>query len=308
MRTSCHDGASRRRSRPPAARSPTPARESPYGRLAAVGLVCLACCAWVGAASVDGQVLPGEWTTANVTVIDLEEPAISDNYDVHEVMMAEGPGRLYVAVTVYGDHPELAAAGSDAPYLNFYFNLRDRDDRLYRLGLSYNDGYGLAPGLMHLIQYEHHWTDLGSVPFALGSALEVEIPTQMLPAQLLASTPIVVEAPFFLYNVAPGDVNNDGTVNYQDLGILAHNYGKTEGVSWPDGDLSLDGGIDYIDLGMLSSHYGYRAVGGAQYDMYDGAYGTGRNAPLFTVPEPTTILAGLLATACLAGYLRKRTA
>ena len=50
-----------------------------------------------------------------------------------------------------------------------------------------------------------------------------------------------------------GDVNHDGTVNFQDLVILAQNYGKTGGFA--QGDLNGDGKIDFADLVLLAQVY-----------------------------------------------------
>ncbi len=56
----------------------------------------------------------------------------------------------------------------------------------------------------------------------------------------------------------PGDVNNDGKVDYIDLGMLAKVYGTRidEVEYFMDADLNEDGKVDYLDLGLLALNYG----------------------------------------------------
>ena len=56
----------------------------------------------------------------------------------------------------------------------------------------------------------------------------------------------------------PWDINQDGKVDYKDLGIFAATYGKSVGDPGYDAraDLYGDGTIDYKDLGILAAHYG----------------------------------------------------
>jgi hypothetical protein len=66
-------------------------------------------------------------------------------------------------------------------------------------------------------------------------------------------------------SVIPGDANGDGMVDVGDLGILAANYGKTNGVTWSQGDFNEDGAVDVGDLGILAAHYG-EGTSGADWD------------------------------------------
>lgn len=50
----------------------------------------------------------------------------------------------------------------------------------------------------------------------------------------------------------PGDLNNDGIVNAQDLSLLLSNYGTNNST----GDVNKDGTVNAIDLSILLSHYG----------------------------------------------------
>ncbi|MGD0979678.1 MAG: NosD domain-containing protein [Candidatus Bathyarchaeia archaeon] len=58
----------------------------------------------------------------------------------------------------------------------------------------------------------------------------------------------------------PGDLNNDGKVNLQDLAILANAYGSKPGdANWnPKADIDGNGVVDLTDLVILATHYGYQ--------------------------------------------------
>jgi hypothetical protein len=50
----------------------------------------------------------------------------------------------------------------------------------------------------------------------------------------------------------PGDLNNDNTVNIQDLSILLSDYGTSNTAA----DINGDGTVDILDMSLLLSHYG----------------------------------------------------
>jgi GH25 family lysozyme M1 (1,4-beta-N-acetylmuramidase) len=56
------------------------------------------------------------------------------------------------------------------------------------------------------------------------------------------------------FNYQPGDVNGDGTVNFDDLLILAANYNTTPRTI-DQGDLNYSGGVDFDDLLILAANY-----------------------------------------------------
>ena len=66
----------------------------------------------------------------------------------------------------------------------------------------------------------------------------------------LTSTPYYVK-PTLLY----GDINLDGTVDVQDLAILAANYRKQVTGGWMQGDFNNDGVVDIEDLALLAANY-----------------------------------------------------
>jgi hypothetical protein len=54
----------------------------------------------------------------------------------------------------------------------------------------------------------------------------------------------------------PGDLNNDNTVNIQDLSILLSNYGTTNATA----DINGDGTVNILDMSILLSNYGKSAA------------------------------------------------
>jgi hypothetical protein len=50
----------------------------------------------------------------------------------------------------------------------------------------------------------------------------------------------------------PGDLNNDNTVNIQDLSIMLSNYGTSNS----NADINSDGTVNVLDMSILLSHYG----------------------------------------------------
>jgi len=52
------------------------------------------------------------------------------------------------------------------------------------------------------------------------------------------------------------DINEDGKVDFKDLGILGAHYGETTATPYPRWDINEDGKVDFKDLGILGAHYG----------------------------------------------------
>jgi len=94
----------------------------------------------------------------------------------------------------------------------------------------------------------------------------------------------------------PGDINADGLVNLTDLGILAGNWGSTNGW-WLKGDMNQDLLVDLTDLGILAGAWGATGL--------SGEAGLDGSVPLaaLAIPEPASL--ALLGLAGLA--LLKRT-
>ena len=96
----------------------------------------------------------------------------------------------------------------------------------------------------------------------------------------------------------PGDVNDDGTVGFDDLIILARNYGKTN-AAWTDGDFDGDGKVDFGDLIILARHYG-QALATNQLSTFGPAFRADVEHAFAEVPEPSGVaLLGLAGLALL---------
>lgn len=82
----------------------------------------------------------------------------------------------------------------------------------------------------------------------------------------------------------PGDANDDGKVNFNDLLVLAQNFGKDG--TYSTGDFDKDGSVDFSDLLILAQHFGQSSQAAAT-----------------VVPEPSCVATGLAGSICL---LRRR--
>ena len=111
----------------------------------------------------------------------------------------------------------------------------------------------------------------------------------------LTSTPYYVN-PTLLY----GDINLDGTVDVQDLAILAANYRKHVTGGWLQGDFNNDGVVDVEDLALLAANYrhSYASDVVPDYAGFDAAaIQVLSQAGLTMAPEPGTL--AMLAVALI---------
>ena len=60
--------------------------------------------------------------------------------------------------------------------------------------------------------------------------------------------------------MAPGDCNQDGDVDIDDLSLLASNWNTSSGMTWADGDFDGDGCVDINDLSLLATNWGTGSV------------------------------------------------
>ena len=59
----------------------------------------------------------------------------------------------------------------------------------------------------------------------------------------------------FVPQILPWDINNDGTVDIQDIILVSNNFGEKSEV-YPELDVNQDGNIDIIDLLLVAAHFG----------------------------------------------------
>jgi hypothetical protein len=90
----------------------------------------------------------------------------------------------------------------------------------------------------------------------------------------------------------PGDATTDGVVNFNDLLVLAQNYGRSGNgyVFYETGDFNYDWSVDFTDLLTLAQNYRSTATG-----SFAGDWALAQSL----VPEPTTAMTLLLASAVL---------
>jgi cyclophilin family peptidyl-prolyl cis-trans isomerase len=69
-----------------------------------------------------------------------------------------------------------------------------------------------------------------------------------------AGNPLTAESVFDFWVLA-ADANRDRTVDFNDLVVVAQNYGGT-GKTWASGDFTGDGKVDFNDLVQLAQNYG----------------------------------------------------
>ena len=93
----------------------------------------------------------------------------------------------------------------------------------------------------------------------------------------------------------PGDVDDDGDVDSDDMGLLLENYGRADADGFADGDFDGDNKVGLSDLLVLKQHFGESIL----------------SAPLPTanaVPEPSTWIMLALAVFIVPVFRRRKSA
>jgi len=102
-----------------------------------------------------------------------------------------------------------------------------------------------------------------------------------------------------------GDVNFDGKVDFQDLIVLARNYGRSNPqFGWVDGDLNGDGSVGFDDLAILARNYGTGVLSAGQLAQFDPAFRADAQRAFDEIPEPDAL--ALLSLAGCALLFRRR--
>ena len=92
------------------------------------------------------------------------------------------------------------------------------------------------------------------------------------------------------YARLPGDVNNDGIVNGQDIAVIASHWLQTgTGTNDPPGDANFDGIVNGQDIALIASHWLQTTGGGASA----------------AVPEPSAIVLVALGGLALLAWRRQ---
>lgn len=103
--------------------------------------------------------------------------------------------------------------------------------------------------------------------------------------------------------IVPGDVNDDGAVNFNDVLTLAQHFGHPG--TYSQGDLNFDGTINFNDLLILAQHYGQSLAGSSAAVAASGAVAPSVSG-VTTVPEPASLAAPLLLALLTACRTRPR--
>lgn len=91
--------------------------------------------------------------------------------------------------------------------------------------------------------------------------------------------------------ILPGDINNDGTVNFSDLLTMAQHYGQMV-PSFTGGDVNGDGTVNFSDLLLLAQDYGQALTSGISPTPITGTTAA-------AVPEACSLAALSLFLACI---------
>jgi len=87
----------------------------------------------------------------------------------------------------------------------------------------------------------------------------------------------------------PGDANADGTVNFNDLLLLASNY-NSQTRRWAFGDFNADGAVNFNDLLLLAQNYNTSGPQPADLPTLTSPdFAAAWSAAEAAVPEPTSI-------------------
>lgn len=99
-----------------------------------------------------------------------------------------------------------------------------------------------------------------------------------------------------------GDANLDGHVNFDDLLVLAQNYGQTDR-NWITGDFTGDGVANFDDLLLIAQRYGQSALAANGLTSV-GEFTSDWTLAQSLAPEPTMLVLPAMASTCLR---RRRT-
>jgi hypothetical protein len=88
----------------------------------------------------------------------------------------------------------------------------------------------------------------------------------------------------------PGDATLDRKVDFDDLLIIAQQYGRPNGQTWVTADFNGDGATSFDDLLTLAQRYGATALADADLLAGDGTFASDWALAVSIVPEPTLLI------------------
>jgi hypothetical protein len=104
----------------------------------------------------------------------------------------------------------------------------------------------------------------------------------------------------------PGDANDDGKVDFNDLVIVAQHYNTTIAGNFDVGDFNYDGLVDFNDLVLLAQNYNTTALPAGGFAGAPPEFAADLAAAFASVPEPAVVAPAFLLATALAGRTRGR--
>jgi hypothetical protein len=99
-----------------------------------------------------------------------------------------------------------------------------------------------------------------------------------------------------------GDVNLDGTVNFDDVLVLSPNFNKTVTNGWAGADFTGDGNVNFDDVLALSPNFNKSGGTNTPLNVNGVAGAAGAALGASSVPEPTSVLLVALGSMLLAAF------
>jgi beta-glucanase (GH16 family) len=104
------------------------------------------------------------------------------------------------------------------------------------------------------------------------------------------------------FGAVRGDANLDGSVDFDDLLVVAQNYGRTIDGAWATGDFTGEGRVDFDDLLRVAQTYQTSALNVQRTEAFQAEWLAAQSS----VPEPTTLMLIPLLAAGLRRQNRMR--
>ncbi len=102
----------------------------------------------------------------------------------------------------------------------------------------------------------------------------------------------------------PGDATADGNVSFDDLVVLAQDYGSTH-ATWSQGDFNNDGIVSFEDLVTVAQHYGQGTGLALEVPGASAEFNSAWAEAVASVPEPASLAVALLILPALSLRCRR---